>query len=202
MPDNGERGADTDLDTMDGLLYRMGQARLGERAGVLVRATRHLLPTCLREARRQPNDPDAGYRCVTQALDLVDDLQTYLTAEWKPEGYNRHLWVHTSDLPNAESFEDKHAIMKEAVLESAAKYLSMPWLSCGYLDWVYVDALVRCEVVSFEYAVYEARNPFTLFPSTPFVSWLMRGGLGFVVEAVIACAGRSFRHRRPVVTAT
>ncbi len=179
---------------MNGLLYRMGQARLGERAGVLVRATRHLLPTCLREAKRHPDDADAGYRCVTLALDLVDDLQTYLTGEWKPEGYAGHLWVHTAHLPDPVKGEDQHAIIKEGVLKSAAKYLSMPWLSCGYLDWVYLDALVRWEVVAYEFDVHKARNPLPLFPASWLMSWLVRGGFGVVIEAAIAVAVAWWLH--------
>ena len=162
MPEDGNWGADAELDALDGLLYRMGQTRLGERATLLVRATRHLLPVCLKEAGKRPDDPDAGYHCVTSALSLVDDLQTYLTVGWKPEGYQGRLWVHTADLPKPASFEDKHAIMIEAVLESAAQYLSMPWLSCGYLDWVYIDALVRGEVVGF--AIRLVVNPRRLGP--------------------------------------
>ncbi len=146
---------------------------------VVLAALCPLIQACHDEAHRR-GDPELAMSLIQEASEVVYDLRYVLTRGPAQPGQEGSLWRHDPTFPK----EGAWAPAQDAVEAAAAAYLQRPWMSCGYLEWAMIDALVRRETLAYQGEVTKA------YPLPWSLAWAVQQAftawLPWTVEAVVA----------------
>lgn len=112
------------------------------------------------------DEPDTVRERLRDALDLVDRLRLVLNAEWRAataEGQpvrdagelaalGQKIWYRGDPVSVFnDGFDSRfyREIDSDELAALCARYLCRPWMQCGALDWIFIDAFLHHETVQF-----------------------------------------------------